>query len=87
MITKTGLVRKLTILQSGRACVFIGPDPTNVEAFSISVVAGETVDDLTRKSSMIAALIAARMAGQELGVTHDDTEAEILAVEFGGPIF
>jgi threonine dehydratase len=87
MITTTGLVQKLTILKSGRACALIGIEPTNVEAFSISVVAGETVDDLTRKSSMIDALVTAMAGRQQLGVTHDDTESEILAVVLGGPIF
>ena len=87
MIVTSGLVQKLTILKTGYACVLIGPDPTNVEALSISKVNGETTTDLTWKNSMVNALVTAMATRQQLQLKHGDTDPEILTVELGGSIF
>jgi hypothetical protein len=87
MTITTGFVQRLTILKTGFACVYIGPNPTNVEALSISRVNGESASDLTWKNSMVSALITAMAAHQQLQVRHGDTDTEIQTVELGGSIF
>jgi hypothetical protein len=87
MAITTGLVQQLTILKTGFACVLIGPNPKSVEALSISRFSADTATDLTWKSSMVSALITAMASRQQLQVRHEDTDAEILTVELGGPIF
>lgn len=87
MTTTTGLVQRLAILNTGFACAFIGPNPTNVEALVISRVAGETASDLTWKNSMVGGLVAAIVTRQQVWVTHGDNDAEISAVMLGGPFF
>ena len=85
IIATTGIVQRLTILETGFACVYIGPAPTNVEAFSISKSNSDTPTDLAWKASMVGAIAAAMTSGRLVQVKHQDTGAEILAVTLGTP--
>lgn len=83
--TTTGFVQRFTILKTGFACFFIGQDPDNVEALLISRVQDETTSNLTWKNSMVDGLVTAMAAGQQVWVTHSDTDAEITSISLGGP--
>jgi len=83
MAVTTGFIQRLTIINSGLTCAFVGPAPTNVAALVVQSETGDTAADLAWKASMVDGLATAMAARQQVQVTHGDADANISAVTLG----
>lgn len=83
MATTTGFIQRLTIMESGIACAFIGPAPTNTEALWVQTASGDTASDLAWKSSIVDGLTTALASRQQVQATHGDTDSNITGVALG----
>ena len=83
MAVTIGFIQRLSIVDSGLACVFIGPSPTNVAALVVQERAGETASDLAWKTSIIDGLASAMATRQQVQVTHGDNDVDITGLTLG----
>ena len=83
MAVTTGYVQRLSILNSGLACAFVGPAPTNTAALIVQSAATDSPGDIAWKSSIVDGLTTAMTARQQVQVTHGDTDAQISALTLG----
>jgi hypothetical protein len=83
MAVTIGFIQRLTVLDSGLACVFIGPSPTNAAALVVQQRAEDTTSDLAWKTSIIDGLATAMANRQPVQVTHGDNDVDISALTLG----
>lgn len=86
MAETQGKVQQVSIIPSSgtssSACILIGPNLDDAEAF---VIVRRNTDSAHRgafKNSMVDACVVAQSQGQQITVTHNDTDAEILSMTY-----
>jgi len=81
MAATAGLVQRLTLFTSAAmACVWIGPTPTNTEAFFVLRDASDPAEIGAFESSIVDALVAAITNRREIVVVHGDNSAQITSL-------
>jgi len=79
----SGIVQRLN-LAANAVCVWIGPDPSNVEIFVLEFRPGDGAHALDSKKSLVNLLVKARGAGYEIGISHAPNESMINSISLSG---
>ena len=80
MAETIGLVQRLSITETGFACVWIGPTPTIAELLVIHRVGGDAAHVGAFKNSLVDALTTAYLNRQEVVAVHPDDSATIIGL-------
>ena len=83
MATTTGFVQRLTILETGLACAWIGPSPTNTTALFVQRAATDPANVGAFKNSLVDALTTAMVARETVTATHGSSDSAITQLAVG----
>lgn len=83
MATTTGFVQRLSIFNSGLACAWIGPAPTNTTALFVSRASGDAANVGAFKNSIVDALTTAMASRETVSATHGNSDSEITSLSVG----